>query len=41
MTDEDIERRLGEVAEEKTTEAEAAAPAQPTFEGLRKLGSIA
>jgi hypothetical protein len=41
MTDEDIESRLGAVVEEKATEAEATAPIQPTFEGLRKLGTVA
>tara|TARA_Y100000310_G_scaffold66938_1_gene62242 strand:+ start:1626 stop:2996 length:1371 start_codon:yes stop_codon:yes gene_type:complete len=41
MTDEDIESRLGAVAEEKVAEAEATAPTQPAFEGLRKLGTIA
>ena len=40
MTDEDIDEKLGAVAEEGATEPAVATPQQPAFGGLRKLGSV-
>ena len=40
LSDEDLEAKLSEITEEKAVEAEATAPEQPAFEGLRKLGTI-
>ena len=40
MTDEDIDDKLGAVAEEGATEPEEATPQQPAFGGLRKLGTV-
>jgi len=40
MDDNELQEKLNEVAEEKRIEKEATQPAQPAFEGLRKLGEI-
>tara|TARA_R100001594_G_scaffold127174_1_gene164758 strand:+ start:3067 stop:4434 length:1368 start_codon:yes stop_codon:yes gene_type:complete len=40
MTDEELEKKLGEVIEETQAEVEATQPQQPAFQGLRKLGTV-
>jgi hypothetical protein len=40
MTDEELDSKLGEVREEKIQEKEDAEPEQPTFGGLRNLGTL-
>ena len=40
MTDSELDDKLGEVREEQKATVEATQPTQPTFEGLRKLGTI-
>jgi hypothetical protein len=40
MTDSELDEKLGEVREEQRATVEATQPTQPTFEGLRKLGTI-
>ena len=40
ITDEDLNELLGRVDESKRLETEATQPTQPTFEGLRKLGTV-
>lgn len=40
MTDEELDKKLGEVREEQKANVEASQPQTPTFEGLRQLGTI-
>ena len=39
MTEEELERKLGEVREETQADVQAAQPQKPTFGGLRELGT--
>ena len=40
ITDKELKERLGVIDESRQAEAEAEVPKQPTFEGLRKLGTV-
>jgi len=40
MTDEELEKKMAEVQEEKVAERETEQPEQPVFQGLNRLGAV-